>query len=108
MRDCWLDWGRSGAIRKTGKILTCNGLFYPRGNVARLYLKICERGTGLISTKDSTIWMQWTVGLYGKSEEPRYLKRILWWRKRERRSMIEGLKKGMKPTGRKKAYMECS
>ena len=108
MRDCWLDWGRSGAIRKTGKILTCNGLFYPRGNVARLYLKICERGTGLISTKDSTIWTQWTVGLYGKSEEPRYLKRILWWRKRERRSMIEGLKKGMKPTGRKKAYMECS
>ena len=36
---------------KTKKILTCNILFHPPVNVARLYLKRCEQGRGLISVK---------------------------------------------------------
>ena len=32
-----------------GYLLTCNGLFHPRANVARLYLKRGGRGRGLIS-----------------------------------------------------------
>ena len=36
---------------KTKKILTCNILFPPPVNVARLYLKRCEQGRGLISVK---------------------------------------------------------
>ena len=38
--------------RMTRKILTCNGLFHPCANVARLYLKRFEGGRGLISAKD--------------------------------------------------------
>ena len=36
--------------RKTRK--TCNGLFHPNVNAARLYLKRCEGRRGLISAKD--------------------------------------------------------
>ena len=41
--------------RKIRKILTCNGFFDPRANVARLYLKICEGGRGLISARDCVL-----------------------------------------------------
>ena len=41
--------------RKTRKILTCNGLFDSRTNGARLYLKRCEGGSGLISAKDCVL-----------------------------------------------------
>ena len=57
--------------RKTRKILTCNDLFHSHANVARLYLKRCEGGKGLISAKDfvlsecSGLW-----NYLGKSEEP--------------------------------------
>ena len=40
---------------KTRKIVTCNGLFHPRANVARFYLKRYERGRGLISAKDCVL-----------------------------------------------------
>ena len=36
---------------KTKEILICNILFHPPVNVARLYLKRCEQGRGLISVK---------------------------------------------------------
>ena len=41
--------------RKTRKILTCYSFFHPRANVARLYLKRCEGGRGLISAKDCVL-----------------------------------------------------
>ena len=41
--------------RSTRKILTCNDFFHPRVNVARLYLKRCEGGRGLISAKDCVL-----------------------------------------------------
>ena len=41
--------------RKTRKMLTCNGLFHPRANVARLCLQRCERGRGLTSAKDCVL-----------------------------------------------------
>ena len=39
-----VDWTREDLElldKKTRKMLTCNGLFHPRANVARLYLKRC-------------------------------------------------------------------
>ena len=44
-----VDWTRGDLElldRKTRKILTYNGLFYPGANVPRLYLKRCEIGKG--------------------------------------------------------------
>ena len=41
--------------RKDGKVLTCNGLFYPCANVVRLYLKRCEGRSRLISAKDCVL-----------------------------------------------------
>ena len=55
---------------KTKKILTCNSLFHPPVNVARLYLKRCEQGRGLISVK-CFVLSEWN-GLWSyleKSEE---------------------------------------
>ena len=53
-----VDWNR-GVLelldRKTRKILTCNGLFHPRANVAWLYLKRCEGARGLIPAKDCVL-----------------------------------------------------
>ena len=53
-----VDWTRGDLElldRNTRKILACNGLFNLRANVARLYLKRCEGGKGLISAKDCVL-----------------------------------------------------
>ena len=50
-----VDWAREDLElldKKTRKMLTCNSLFHPGANVARLYLKRCEGGRGLTSAKD--------------------------------------------------------
>ena len=49
-----VDWteGDLGLLdRKVRKILTCNGLFHPCGNVVRLYLKRCKGRRGLNQPK---------------------------------------------------------
>ena len=57
--------------RNTRKILTCNGLFHPHANAARLSLKRCEGRRRLISVKDcitsqcNELW-----DYLEKSEEP--------------------------------------
>ena len=56
--------------RKTRKILKCNGLFHPRANVARLSLKRCEEGRGLISAKDCVLSECNGLWDYLESEEP--------------------------------------
>ena len=53
-----VDWNRGDLElldRKARKILTCNGLFHPRANVAWLYLKRCEGARGLIPAKDRVL-----------------------------------------------------
>ena len=53
-----VDWNRGDLElldRKARKILTCNGLFHPRANVAWLYLKRCEGARGLIPAKDCVL-----------------------------------------------------
>lgn len=53
-----VDWTKGDMEllhRKTRKMLTCNGLFHPRANVARLCLQRCEGGRGLISVKDCVL-----------------------------------------------------
>ena len=53
-----VDWARGDielSDRKRKKILTCNGLLYPRANDTRLYLKGCKRGRGLMLVKDCVL-----------------------------------------------------
>ena len=57
--------------RKTRKILACKRLFHPCANVARLYLKRCEGGRGLISVNDCVLSECNKLWDYlEKSEEP--------------------------------------
>ena len=55
--------------RKTRKLLTCNGLFHPRSNVARLCLKRCEEGRGLISAKDCVPSNAMDCGIIWKNQK---------------------------------------
>ena len=53
-----VDWTRRDPKLLEGmtrKILTYNGLFHPRANVAPLYLKRFKWGRGLISIKDCVL-----------------------------------------------------
>ena len=110
-----VDWTRGDLElldRNTRKILTCNGLFNLRANVARLYLKRCEGGKGLISAKDCVL--SECHGLWDyleKSKEPMLkgvVKEDFIMEKEGKKEYDKRTKNRMKPTGRKKAYIEIS
>ena len=98
--------------RKARKILTFNGLLHPCANIVRLYLKRCKGRRGLISAKDYVLSKcngPWDY--LAKLEEPmlkEVVKEDFMVEKEERKGMVEGIKKEIKPTGRKKVYMESS
>ena len=96
--------------RKTRKRLTCNSLLHPRANVARLYLKRCEGGRGLISAKDCVLSECNELWDYlEKSKEPMLkeaVKEDFIIEKEGKKEFDRILKQRMKPTGRKKAYLE--
>ena len=73
----WVQGDLERIDRKTRKVLTCNGSFHPRANVARLYLKRREGGRGLLSvehcvrSESNSLW-----DYVSNSEEP-LLKHVL-------------------------------
>ena len=85
-------------------------MFHLRDNVARLYLKRCEGGRGLISAKDCVL--SECNGLWDyleKSKEPMLkeaVKEDFIIEKEGKKEYDRILKQRMKPTGRKKAYLE--
>ena len=109
-----VDWTRGDLElldRKTRKILTCKGLFRPRANVARLYLKRSE-GRVLISAKDCIL--SECNGLWDyldKSEEP-LLKEVgnedFIMEKQGRKEYDRRTKKRNENNWKEKAYMESS
>ena len=110
-----VDWTRGDLElldRKIRKMLTCNGLFHPLANVARLYLKRCEVGRGLLSAKDCVLSECNRLWDYlEKSKEPvlkEVVKEDFIMEKEGKKEYDRRTKKRMKPTGRKKAYMESS
>ena len=92
-----IEWNRGDLEllnRKTRKILRCNGLFHTRANVARLYLKRCERERGLISAKFCVLSQRNGLWDYLEiSEEPTWkgvVKEDFMMEKEEKNTMKEG------------------
>ena len=89
----YFDWAGVdlGVMDRKERKNTCDGLFYARANV-RLYLKRSEGERGLISAKDCVL---------GGCTLKKVIKEDFMVENEEKRSIIEGLNKGMKPTRKK-------
>ena len=109
------DWTRGDLKvldRKRRKVLTCNDLFHPRANVAKLYLKRFGGGRGLILAKYCALSECNGLWDYLDKSKESMLKEVVKedfiMEKEGKKEYDRRTKKRMKPTGRKKDYMESS